>query len=137
MLNSSLRSSGRAARFGLVLALGSVFSLAFVAAPALRAADEPTAPAAVKTLPVKTSIKKSKKDTGSVFELKVKNESGEALSVSAQVLLSVAFHATNKARNLPAHTLKPGKSWHIKELSAEDKVILTAEGYAPLEVTIK
>lgn len=138
MILSNLRSSGRAARHGLLVALGSLLALSFVAAPALRADDAPAAATAeAKPLPVTTSFKKSKHADGVSFELKVKNTSDEELKVSAQVLLSVAFHATNKARNLPAHKIKPGKMWHIKDLSAQDKVTLTAEGYAPLEVTVE
>ena len=110
----------------MALALG----LALLAAPALRAAD------AAPALPVTTSFEKVAGTEGAPYVLTVKNTSQDTLTVTAKVLLSVTFHAENKARNLPAQGIEAGKEWKISDLSADDKVILSAPGFATLEVTV-
>jgi len=50
--------------------------------------------------------------------------------------LSVVNHAMDKARKLPDHSLAAGQTWTISELTADDKVILSAPGYAPLEIRV-
>jgi hypothetical protein len=106
------------------------FGLALLAAPALRA--DATAPA----LPVTTSFEKVAGVEGAPYVLTVKNTSQDTLTVTAKVLLSVTFHAENKARNLPPQGIDAGKEWKVSDLSADDKVILSAPGFAPLEVTV-
>jgi len=101
----------------MALALG----LALLAAPAL---------------PVTTSFEKVAGTEGAPYVLMVKNTSQDTLTVTAKVLLSVTFHAENKARNLPAQGIEAGKEWKISDLSADDKVILSAPGFATLEVTV-
>ena len=108
------------------LALG----LAVLGAPALRAAD------AAPALPVTTKFDKVAGAEGAPYVLTVTNTSPDTLTVTAKVLLSVTFHAENKARNLPAQGIEAGKEWKISDLSADDKVILSAPGFAPLEVTV-
>jgi hypothetical protein len=71
------------------------------------------------------------------YVLKLKNESSTDITVTGKILLAVAFHAETKARNLPAHTIEAGKEWSIADLAAEDKITLTAEGFAPLEIVVK
>ena len=110
----------------MALALG----LALLAAPALRAAD------AAPALPVTTSFEKVAGTEGAPYVLMVKNTSQDTLTVTAKVLLGVTFHAENKARNLPAQGIEAGKEWKISDLSADDKVILSAPGFATLEVTV-
>jgi hypothetical protein len=110
----------------MALALG----LVLLAVPALRAAD--SAPA----LPVTTSFEKVTGAEGAPYVLTIKNTSQDTLTVTAKVLLSVTFHAENKARNLPAQGIDAGKEWKISDLSADDKVILSAPGFATLEVTV-
>ena len=73
---------------------------------------------------------------GGPYVLKLKNTSKSALKVSAKILLSVAFHAESKARTIPEHVIEAGKVWTIPELAADDKVILSAKDYAPLELTV-
>ena len=53
-----------------------------------------------------------------------------------QVLLSVYSHASAKARNIPEQTIAAGKDVMIPQLAALDKVIIKAEGYAPLELEV-
>jgi hypothetical protein len=110
----------------MALALG----LVLLGAPALRAAD------AAPALPVTTSFEKVTGAEGAPYVLTIKNTSQDSLTVTAKVLLSVTFHAENKARNLPAQTIDAGKEWKISDLSADDKVILSAPGFATLEVTV-
>ena len=71
------------------------------------------------------------------FVLKLKNKSKAAVNVTAKVLLAVAFHGEDKARHIPAHSIEAGQVWSISDLAAEDKVILTADGFAPLEIVVK
>jgi hypothetical protein len=70
------------------------------------------------------------------YVLKVKNTSADTLKVSAKILLAVAFHADNKAKLVPEHAIAAGDTWSIADLAAADKVILTATGFAPLEIVV-
>ncbi len=110
-------------------ALALIAGLAF-AAPALSAADK--APA----LPLKPTIEKVASTEGTPFVLHLKNESKESLKVSGKVLLAVVHHAMDKARPVAEQTVAAGASLTIKDLSADDRVILTAAGHEPLEVRI-
>jgi hypothetical protein len=106
---------------------------------AVRAADAATLqPLADKapSLPVTTTFEKAKDGTVPPYVLHLRNISKAPLKVSAKVLLSVVHHNADKARNIPTHVIAPGQVWTIAELAALDKVILTAEGFAPLEVEV-
>lgn len=92
---------------------------------------------AEKKLPLKASFEKVENAEAGPFVLTLKNEAKEAIKASAKVLLAVAYHADSKARNVPEQTIEPGKTMTIRDLAAEDKVIVTAKGYAPLEVVVK
>jgi hypothetical protein len=70
------------------------------------------------------------------YVLNLKNDSKDALVVTASIHLSVAFHANKKDRRIPSHTLEAGQTWTIPDLAAGDKVTVTAEGYASLELTV-
>jgi len=112
-------------------------ALALLALPAARAdatlqplADHPAA------LPLSHSIEKVASKEAPPYVLKLKNTSAKAVTVTAKVLLSVAYHANDKARHVPAHTIEAGQSWSIGELAALDKVILTADGYAELTIEV-
>ncbi|RXK56804.1 hypothetical protein ESB00_13315 [Oleiharenicola lentus] len=110
-------------------ALALIAGLAFVA-PALNAAEK--APA----LPLKASFEKVASTEGTPFVLHLKNESKDSLKVSGKVLLSVVHHAMDKARAVPEATVAAGASLTIKDLSAEDRVVLTAAGYESLEIRV-
>lgn len=112
----------------LLRSLLAVACLAFAAAPALHAADA--------VLPLKASFEKVTGSEGAPYVLHLTNDSKVALKVSGKVLLSVVHHAMDKARVLPEQTVEPGKMMMVKDLSAQDKVILTAPGYAPLELVV-
>ena len=135
--NKSTRSSLRKSAF---LALGCAFCAAFVSVPALKASNpatlQPLADAA-PALPLSHSFTKVEGGEKGPYVLKLKNESSANVTVTAKILLAVVFHAETKARNLPAHTIEAGKDWSIADLAAEDKVTLTADGFAPLEIVVK
>jgi hypothetical protein len=120
-----------------LLALACLAGLPFVAV-SVRAADDaaalPRADAAA--LPLSHSFSKVESSAGTPFVLTVKNESKASLQLSGHVLLSVVNHAMDKARKLPEHTLEAGKTWVISDLTGDDKVILSAPGFAPLEIRV-
>lgn len=133
---SSIRSA--ACRIAL-LALGCAFSLALVQMPALKAAALATLqPLADKapSLPLTATFEKVTGVESGPYVLKLTNVSKDALKVSAKILLSVAYHMESKARIVPAHVIDPGQVWTILDLAATDKVIITAEGFSPLELVV-
>ena len=131
-MNPTNTSSRRTA----LLILGCALSLVLLPIQALRAAD--AAPATAKAaLPLSHSLTKVTGGEKGPFVLTLKNDSKAAVTVTAKVLLAVAYHAESKARNLPAQKIDAGHDWKIADLAAEDKVILTAEGFAPLTIVVK
>ena len=116
--------SRRSILFTVACALG----LMLLPLASLHAADKP--------LPVTTSFEKNAHADGAPIVLHVKNTSTESLALSGKVLLAVVNHAMDKARALPEYTLKAGETLTIKELTAEDKVILEAHGYETLTVVV-
>lgn len=130
---SSLRKSA-------LLALGVALSLAPVAL--LNAANtetkqpltEKAAPA--PALPLSHAFSKVDGEKGP-HELKLTNTSKAALKVNVKILLSVYSHASDKAKVLPEHTIEAGKDMTISQLAALDKVIITSEGHATLELEVK
>ena len=131
LFNASLR---RAA----VLALAGALVLAFAPVPAARAADTPPATSADKSpeLPLTPSFSKATDPDSGPYLLKLTNSSKSAVTVSGKILLSVAYHAESKAHLIAAHEVGAGQDWTISGLAANDKVVLTAPGYAPLELTV-
>lgn len=128
MNNSHSLHSG--ARRSLLLALACAFSLTLAPFASLQAADKAAA------LPLTVTFEKVTGTEGAPFVLKAKNTSTVSLKVSGKVLLAVVHHAMDKARVVPEQTVAAGQIMTVKELSAEDKVVLTADGYAPLEVKV-
>jgi len=124
-MNTSNRSFTRA-----LLALGCAFVLAIVLAPALKADKAPS-------LPLSASFEKVAGTETAPYVLTLKNDSANAVKAGAKVLLAVAFHAEAKARNVPEQVIEPGKTCKIADLSAGDRVVVSAEGFAPLELTVK
>lgn len=96
----------------------------------LQAADK------AATLPLTATFEKVTGSEGAPFVLKLKNNSKETLKVSGKVLLAVVHHAMDKARVLPEQAVEAGHVMTIKDLSAEDKIVLTAPGFAPLELSV-
>ena len=122
-----------------LFAFGCALSLALVQTPALKAADPaaPQAPAVkAPSLPVTATFEKVAGAERGPYVLKLKNVSQDTLKVTAKILLSVAFHMGSKHWDLPEHAIDPGQVWSIPDLSAGDKITLTAEGFAPLELTV-
>jgi len=128
----SRRNVARAA----LAALGCAFAVALA----------PTSPAAAATtlnalddkapsLPLAATFAKSEGDDGP-YVLSLKNTSDSSVTVSAKILLSVYFHADSKAKNIPDHAIDAGQVWTIPGLAANDKVIVSDTGFAPLELTV-
>lgn len=113
-----------------IAAFAVVLLFSAIVAQPVAAADE-MAPA----LPVTTSFGKGTPgENGGPYALTVTNTSDAALTVSATVIWSVTSHNRPKTLELPAHEIAAGGTWVIDDLAAEDRVILKAEGYAPLEL---
>jgi hypothetical protein len=114
-------------------------SLVLVSLPALQAAEAammtPPAPKA-PSLPVTASFAKGTARDKGPYVLTLTNTSNDALKVTTTVLLSVAYHGSNKHWDLPEHLIAPGESWAIPDLTAGDKLTITAPGFAPLELTV-
>jgi hypothetical protein len=122
----------------VLAALSCALALSFAQAPSARAAGtaalvpmDDKAP----SLPLTATFAKADADTGP-YVLNLKNTSDGALKVTAKILLSVYFHADSKSRNLPDHAIDPGQVWTIPGLAANDRVTISAAGYAPLELTV-
>ncbi len=122
----------------MLLALGCALGCTLLALPAVKAAESATLqPLADKALPLTATFEKATgKDTGPQYVLKLKNDSMDAIKASAKVQLSVVVHSSDKTRDVPEHVIAAGETWTIGELSATDKVTVTAAGYTPLELTV-
>jgi hypothetical protein len=139
MITSNTSSTCSAICRTALIALGCAFSLAIVPTPALKAADA----AAVQTLtdkapclPLTAAFEKIAGAENGPYVLKLTNVSKDPLKISTKVLLSVAFHGSTKTRDVPDHVIDPGQVWTIPDLAATDKVTITAEGFAPLELVV-
>lgn len=137
-MNTPTASSSRSTWSKFVLIAAAALGLCFVAATAVNAADD-AKPAAEKgkSLPLTATFEKGADSETGPYVLTLKNDSEKPVKATAKVLLSVAFHADSKARNVPEQEIAPGKTMTIRDLSAGDKVTVTAKGYAPLELTVK
>ncbi|MEO6006355.1 MAG: hypothetical protein ABIZ04_00690 [Opitutus sp.] len=127
----------------LARSLQALFSFAAFACATLpaHAADlklQPIADAHA-ALPVTASFEKKATagERGGHYSLNLKNTSDKTLKVTVAIVESVTSHARPKNRSVPEHALKAGDSWSVDDLSPSDKVTVTAEGFAPLEMTVK
>jgi hypothetical protein len=122
-----------------LIALGCAFSLAVGQIAIVKAAEaaalRPLSDEAA-ILPLSTTFEKVTDADAGPYVLKLKNLSANAIELNAKVLESVISHGTAKERDLPAHVVNPGEVWSIPDLAAADKVVVTAKGFAPLEVTV-
>jgi hypothetical protein len=120
------------------LALGCVLCAALSQTSDLKAADTGTFRSLddMAVLPVTTSFEKVADAERGPYVLNVKNTSKDSILVSVKVLLSVADHAEAKARVITDHAIDADQVWSIADLSAGDRVTLTAKGFAPLEITV-
>ena len=119
--------------------MGCALILVLAQAPATVAADTPAAPAAADkapSLPLVPTFEKVTSGENGPYVLNLKNASKDTITASAQVIPSVTFHANAKIRSIPEHAIDAGQVWSITELAATDKVIVTAKGFAPLELTV-
>jgi len=134
-MNSSLQPLPRRT---FLLTLCCALGLAVAALPAAQAADAAKpADHAAKALPLAPTFEKiAGAATGPQYVLKLKNTSAAALKASAKIQLSVVAHNAPKFREVPAQTVAAGQVMTITELSSLDKVMIHAEGFAPLELTV-
>jgi hypothetical protein len=113
-----------------IAAFAFVSILAALAPTSASAADD-MAPA----LPVTASFGKGTPgENGGPYALTLTNTSDKALTVNATIIWSVASHNRARTIELPAHEIAAGGTWVVNDLAAEDRIILTAEGYAKLEL---
>ena len=89
------------------------------------------------SLPLSATFEKVSGVETAPYVLTLKNDSEKTVKASAKVLLAIAFHAESKARAVPAQDIEPGKTWKIADLSAGDRVVVSGEGFATLELTVK
>jgi len=125
----------------VLLVLACALGLTMMSVPVLNAADaailQPVADKApARPLPLTATFEKVTGTESAPFVLKLKNNSQEALKVSGRVLLSVVHHAMDKARPIPEQSVEAGQIMTIKDLSSDDKVVLTAPDFAQLELTV-
>jgi hypothetical protein len=128
----------RTAIYTSLVVLGCL-SLAVTQIPAARAAEaQALRPLADNSpaLPLTPTYKKVPDSEDGPYALSLENVSKDTLKVSAKIYPSVTFHANAKVRNLPDHVIDPGQVWTITGLASTDKVTLTADGFAPLELTV-
>lgn len=121
-----------------MIALGCSMALTLLPAPSAKASDAAGFKALddkAQSLPLTSSFAKTEGEDGP-YVLSLKNTSSDSIKVSGKVLLSVFFHADSKSRTIPEHAIDAGQVWTIPGLAANDKVILTAPGFAPLELTV-
>jgi len=119
-----------------LLALGCAFGLALVPSPSLKAADTAMAEK-MQCVPLTATFAKVADAEKAPYVLTLKNDSKDTIKASAKVLLAVAFHAEAKARTIPELVIEAGKSGTIADLAAGDKVVVSAAGFCPLELTVK
>ena len=129
MINSPTLPVRSSTRRHALLALACAFVLSLVSVPALQAAD-------LKPLPLTATFEKVASTEGTPFVLHLKNDSKDTLKLSGKVLLSVVNHAVDKARVLPEKSVEAGKVMTVTGLTGDDKVLVSAAGYAPLEVKV-
>jgi len=123
-----------------LIALGCVLSLTMAQIPAAQAGGDSPAlrplDAKAPSLPITAVFSKAANPDAGPYVLSLTNTSKDALTVSVRIQLSVTFHADGKVRNLSNHVIDPGQAWTIENLAATDKVTVTADGFAPLELTV-
>jgi hypothetical protein len=125
-------------RAGALLALGFALVVTLVPTPALRAQDTAAQPAAnLPSLPFSASFAKAAGAEDAPYVLTLKNESASPITASAKVLLAVAFHADSKARAVPSQVVAPGATWTISDLAKGDRVTVSADGFAPLVLSVE
>jgi len=139
-MNSDTSRAGSAFGRTALIALGCVLSLTMAQIPAARAGDASSTlrPLDDKatSLPLTADFSKGTDPNIGPYILSLTNTSKDAIKVSVKIHLSVSFHANTKDRNVPDHVIGPGQVWTIDDLAAGDKVTLTADGFAPLELTV-
>ncbi len=133
-----MRSPARLAFVGAALA-AIAFACTFVQVPSARASGSAALGAMddkAPSLPLDPSFEKVADAENGPYVLSLKNTSKDEVKVTAKVLLSVYFHDDLRSRNIPEHAVGAGEVWTINHLAAQDKVTLSAKGFAPLELTV-
>jgi hypothetical protein len=115
-----------------MFALGTALCVAFLTASVARAADAPAA----ASVPVTATFEKVSADGVNGYALNLKNVSNDTLKLTVTITPSVVFHADAKVRTLPEHAVDAGQVWTIKDLSAGDKLSVSADGFSKLDLTV-
>jgi hypothetical protein len=137
-MTAHMKTPSRSALFAVVLAAMGC-ALALVQAPSAQASNSAalgTMDDKAPSLPLAASFEKVADADNGPYVLSLKNTSGSELKVTAKVLLSVYFHDDLRSRNIPEHAIAAGEVWTINHLAAQDKVTVSAKGFAPLELTV-
>src|ERR1700753_1309684 len=91
--------------------LAALFLLGGIAAVSARGEDAPTLQRlATEKAPLKSHFEKKATTDGAPYTLTLTNTSSKSVKVTIKVLLSVAFHADNRARNIPEQSIEAGNS---------------------------
>jgi hypothetical protein len=136
MITTNSPFARSAIRRTALLAFGCALSFALAQNPSLNAAALRPLADMAPALPLTPTFVKGDPGDNGPYTLSLLNTSKDSIKVTAKVLLSVSSHAESKARNIPEHAIDPGQVWIITDLAAGDEVNLTADGYAPLELTV-
>jgi hypothetical protein len=131
MKTTSLLSPALAALCALAIAGSPAPQARAADAPSLRSLDD-KAPA----LPLTVSFDKVSGTEDGPYVLKLTNGSKDAIKVTVKIFPSVTFHANAKERDLPEHAIDAGQVWSVPGLASTDKLTVTADGFAPLDITV-
>lgn len=74
-------------------------------------------------------------DNSGPYAVTLTNTSDTTLAVAATITFSVQSHNRPQTMDLPAQEIAPGDTLVIDDLAAADQIVLTADGYAPMELT--
>jgi hypothetical protein len=118
------------------IVLSAVFALTTL--PAVTAAEATPPPSTDKKLPAlpltTTFGKGTPGENGGIYSLTLKNTSDKALTVKTTIIWSITSHNRARTIELPAREIAAGGTWTISDLSFDDRVIVSAEGYEKLDV---
>jgi hypothetical protein len=106
-------------------------------APLQLSVEPPLSAGNAPSLPLSFSFAMAPGAADAPYVLTLTNESASSITASAKVLLAVAFHADSKARMVPDHSIGPGETWTIPDLSKGDRVTVAADGFAPLQISVE
>lgn len=91
-----------------------------------------------EVVPVKVTFEKNASaKTEGPYVMTLTNTADHTIKVGVRVDQDVTVHNRPKARHLGPEEIAPGKDWKVDDLAALDKVTVTAEGFAPLQIVVQ